>query len=253
MIKDLEELEVDPDTASLSGHNVLKEDVSVREAISANFGLGKLEETHVEQADLVRPLIYAEIAPDSFNLIDGHHRLAKADQQGIETLPAYFVYAHAAVNYLSSEEEYCQYVEYWNQKVEDYDRPDFPGIFCPIPAPQLERDLHGGHVWERLLLQMEECRRVELYNEGTWFTLFRLNGRIYCGEAEDHRHSIKCASPFAITKEAIGEAAHLFEDWQRSEKWDKSDRKERRKQIRKKLKHADVVMACVRVFSEYGI
>lgn len=45
----------------------------------------------------------------------------------------------------------------------------------------------------------------------------------------------------------------MFEDWQRSEKWDKSDQKERRKQIKKKLKHADVVMACVRVFSEYGI
>lgn len=100
---------------------------------------------------------------------------------------------------------------------------------------------------------MEECRRVELYNEGTWFTLFLLNGRIYCGEAEDHRPSIKCASPFAITKEAIGEAAYLFEDWQHSEKWDKSDRKERRKKIRKQLKHADVVMACVRVFSEYSI
>jgi len=213
MIKDLEEHEADPEAVALSWHNALKEEVSVKEAISANFGLGKLEEAHVEQADLTRPLIYAEIAPDSFNLIDGHHRLAKADQQGIETLPAYFVYAHAAVHYLSSADEYCRYVEYWNQKVEDYDQPEFPGIFCPIPAPQLERDLHGDHVWERLLLQMEECRRVELYNEGTWFTLFLLNGRIYYGEAEDHRPSIKCASPFAITKEAIGEAVHLFEDW----------------------------------------
>lgn len=40
MIKDLEELEADPEAAALSWHNVLKEDVSVKEAISANFGLG---------------------------------------------------------------------------------------------------------------------------------------------------------------------------------------------------------------------
>ena len=41
MIKDLEDLEANPDAAALSWHNVLKEDISVMEAISANFGLGK--------------------------------------------------------------------------------------------------------------------------------------------------------------------------------------------------------------------
>ena len=61
----------------------------------------------------------------------------------------------------------------------------------------------------------------------------------------------KCAVPVTVTEEMISKAAELFDEWQYFERWDKKDRKERRKNIRKQIRHADLIMACVRVFSEY--
>ena len=252
IISDLEQFEKDPDLFQSFKASVIKCDVIVDEAIKYNYGLKNLEESHVEQADLERPLIYAELAPDSYNLIDGNHRLAKAKQMGIDTLPAYFIPAHEVALYLSSEAEYCEYVKYWNSKVEDYDNdPNYQGLFCPVPTPGYERDMDDEGIWYRLLSELVACRRIEVYSEDSWFTLFRLNNKIFCGEAEAHAPSIKCVAPFAITKEMISKAALYFDEWQYFENWDKSDRKVRKKEVRKQIRHADIVMACVRVFSEY--
>jgi hypothetical protein len=71
------------------------------------FTCRELNEDYVKEADLDRPVILAEIAPDryemgmrvnpdiyyerGYNLIDGHHRVAKAHGLGIKTLKAYIV------------------------------------------------------------------------------------------------------------------------------------------------------------------
>lgn len=252
LISDLEQFEKDPESFRSFRASVIKRDVGVDEAISANFGLKDLEESHVEQADLARPLIYVELSPDNYNLIDGNHRLAKAKKTGVDKLPAYFIPAHEAALYLSSEAEYCEYVRYWNGKVEIYDvDPNYNGMFCPEPSPGYERDMDEESIWRRLISELAECRRIEVYSEGSWFTLFRLNGKVYCGESEAHMPSCKYTAPFAITKEMISKAARYFDKWNHSERWDKSDCKERRKDIRKQIRHADIIMACVRVFSEY--
>lgn len=86
--------------------------VSVDDVIDNCHGLGKMEEEHIQAADLERPLIFIELAPDSFNLIDGHHRLEKAKREGLTELPAWMVDAHAAIHYLGSEYEYSRYVGY---------------------------------------------------------------------------------------------------------------------------------------------
>jgi hypothetical protein len=93
----------------------------------------ELNEDFVHQADLNRPVILAEIAPDRFemgmgvnpniyyergyNLIDGHHRVAKAYKMGIKTLPAYILRMEQHINFLA--QGYKQYVEYWNDKLRD--------------------------------------------------------------------------------------------------------------------------------------
>ena len=252
IISDLEQFEKDPDAVRSFKASVIKRDINVAEAIRYNFGLGNLEKSHILQADIERPLIYVELAPDSYNLIDGNHRLAKAKQLGVEVLSAFFIQSHEAIRYLSSEAEYCDYVDYWNGKVEIYDTDtNYHGLFCPEPTLGYERDMDEERIWGRMMSELAACRRIELYSEGSWFTLFRLNDKVYCGESEAHAPSCKCAAPFAVTKDAISKAAVLFEEWQHYDRWDKRDRAERRRNIRKQIRNADIIMACVRVFSEY--
>jgi hypothetical protein len=86
---------------------------------------------YVEAADLNRPVILAEIAPDrlhhgyptiskdyysrGYNLIDGHHRLAKAKQNGTEKLKAFVVRMEQHIPFMI--EGFEEYVEYWNSKL----------------------------------------------------------------------------------------------------------------------------------------
>lgn len=70
-------------------------------------------------ADLNRPVILAEIAPGRYNLIDGHHRVAKARRDGVPSIPAYRVRCPEHVAFLTSTRGYEAYVEYWNSKVDD--------------------------------------------------------------------------------------------------------------------------------------
>ena len=57
----------------------LPEDVSVKDLHSFR----SLNESHVNAADIRRPVILAEIAPSRYNLIDGHNRVEKAHRMGI--------------------------------------------------------------------------------------------------------------------------------------------------------------------------
>jgi len=78
-----------------------------------------LNELTIRTADLSRPVILAEIAPGQYNLIDGHHRAARARREGVETIPAYRVPCPEHVAFMTSTRAYLTYVEYWNTKVDD--------------------------------------------------------------------------------------------------------------------------------------
>jgi hypothetical protein len=82
---------------------------------SQNAGLN---ERAVLAADLKRPVILAEIAPGRYNLIDGHHRVAKALRGGVPSIPAYRIRCPEHVAFLTSTRAYQAYVEYWNSKVD---------------------------------------------------------------------------------------------------------------------------------------
>jgi hypothetical protein len=93
------------------------------------------DDEYVELADLTRPIILAEIAPDRFefypdidladwkargyNLIDGHHRLEKAYRHGVERLPAYILSMEHHVGFIFRG--YKEYANYWNNKLLNYE------------------------------------------------------------------------------------------------------------------------------------
>ena len=91
------------------------------------------EDRYVEAADLTRPIVVAEIAPDyrdfvsdipeyhwtsrGYACIDGQHRIEKARRLGIQTLPAVVIRMEQHIPFLY--EGYDRYVEYWNGKLKD--------------------------------------------------------------------------------------------------------------------------------------
>ena len=96
-------------------------DFSVEEVVVDSLGLtsSNLDETTVQNADLSRPILLAEIAPGSFNVIDGNHRVGRVRRDGIKTLPAYRVGPSVHVPFMTEVAGYKSYVRYWNQKIRD--------------------------------------------------------------------------------------------------------------------------------------
>jgi len=103
-------------------------DYPVDQAVASQ---GSLERENIDQADLSRPIILLEIAPDcqlyqvreikldyvarGYVVADGYHRIAKAKEYGIQFLPAYLISMNQHFPFLCSGRE--QYIEYWNQKI----------------------------------------------------------------------------------------------------------------------------------------
>lgn len=75
-----------------------------------------------EAVDVDRPMILVEIAPDRYNLIDGHHRLEKARKRGMEFVPAFRVAPEQHMAFLITCAGYTAYIDYWNQKVKNIRR-----------------------------------------------------------------------------------------------------------------------------------
>ena len=91
------------------------------------------EDRYVETADMSRPVVIAEMAPDycdfipdfpendwyarGYVCIDGQHRIEKAARLGMETLPAVVLRMEQHIPFLYAGRD--QYVEYWNGKLKD--------------------------------------------------------------------------------------------------------------------------------------
>ena len=76
-----------------------------------------LDQSHVDSVDISRPVVLVEISPGIYNLIDGHHRMAKARRLGIEKMRAYKLNVHQHIAFLTSKKAYLSYVEYRNGKL----------------------------------------------------------------------------------------------------------------------------------------
>lgn len=91
------------------------------------------EDCYVETADLSRPIVVAEIAPDycdfipdfpendwyarGYVCIDGQHRIEKATRLEIESLPAVVLRMEQHNPFLYKG--YDRYTDYWNGKLKD--------------------------------------------------------------------------------------------------------------------------------------
>jgi hypothetical protein len=84
-----------------------------------DYGGSRLDEQTLRMADLSRPALMAEIAPGQYNLIDGHHRVARARRERALTVPARKIGCPEHVAFLTSTTAYEKYVEYWNGKVKE--------------------------------------------------------------------------------------------------------------------------------------
>src|SRR3990167_2046707 len=78
----------------------LPEEVSVKAA--RTFPSNNMDESTIQSANIMKPIILAEIAPDRFNVIDGNHRLEKAYRDGVSEILAYKVRAKQHVAFLTS-------------------------------------------------------------------------------------------------------------------------------------------------------
>ncbi len=70
-----------------------------------------------DTVDVNRPVILAEIAPNQYNLIDGHHRIEKARKLGMEHVSAFKITAQQHITFLTTSDAYSAYIDYWNCKI----------------------------------------------------------------------------------------------------------------------------------------
>jgi ParB-like nuclease domain len=87
-----------------------------------DYGGAGLDEESVRSADLSRPILMAEIPPGRYNVIDGHHRIAKARRVGEPSVPARKIRCPEHIPFLTSTVAYEKYVEYWNSKLKEMQR-----------------------------------------------------------------------------------------------------------------------------------
>ena len=82
-----------------------------------NYASSKITYEHLDSVDVSNPVILAEIAPDRYNLIDGHHRVAEAARHNLDTIKAYRLKTSQHMYFFISREGYEKFVEYWNSKI----------------------------------------------------------------------------------------------------------------------------------------
>jgi len=78
-----------------------------------------INEGYMEAVCNTDPVILAEIAPGRYNLIDGNHRMEKARRSGIENVMAFRIRMEQHIQFMTTQEGYVAYVEYWNSKLKD--------------------------------------------------------------------------------------------------------------------------------------
>lgn len=100
----------------IRNNNITCEEVLVKDF---SRGSSKFKESHLATVDVTRPIIVAEISPGRYNVIDGNHRMEQARRLGIEKLPAYKISPDQHLQFLTTEQGYLAYIEYWNSKLKE--------------------------------------------------------------------------------------------------------------------------------------
>ncbi len=83
------------------------------------YGAGVINEDHMPNVVLSKPVIQAEIRHDMFEIIEGHHRIEKAHREGVAFIDSYKLIGEQLPQYLTSVDRYKSYINYWNDKLQD--------------------------------------------------------------------------------------------------------------------------------------
>ncbi len=97
---------------------VIRERIDV-EKWRKNHCEGVINEKHMPNVVLSKPVIQAEIRHDMFEIIDGHHRIEKAYREGIPFVDSYKLMGEQLPQYLTRKESYISYINYWNSKLQE--------------------------------------------------------------------------------------------------------------------------------------
>jgi hypothetical protein len=76
-----------------------------------------IDEEYIDSIIIDEPVIFAEIAPDRYNLIDGNHRMEKAKRLGYKDIMAYKLSPVQHIMFLTNHSSYEKYINYWNDKL----------------------------------------------------------------------------------------------------------------------------------------
>ena len=175
---------------------------------------------HVKKADLERPIIFVEVAPDSYVLEDGRHRLCKAMKKKVDVLPAYFVKAEFADHFFTEQQMYLSHIGYWNGKIADYEFDDSYPYDRRFGQPLREwkgRTLERKALLDRIRAYFANRKRAEVelaLGEGQWFTVSynEETGKISASEAFDNP-SVRCSTIYRMDEEKLALALMNYQDW----------------------------------------
>ena len=94
---------------------IKKEKVSVKDILES---FSNINESHLQNVDIRMTIVFGEIAPGKYCLIDGHHRVERARRMSVEELWAYKIDIEYLQPFFISEEAYRKHIHYWNSKLE---------------------------------------------------------------------------------------------------------------------------------------
>ena len=213
--------------------------------------MSAMEEEHIKAADLERPIIFIEIAPDTYNLADGRHRICKAIKRKVKVLPAYFVRAEFAEHFLQDTEQYRTHCNYWNTKVADYEQDmkyPYDRRFMQPLREWTARTDSPQSVWRKIrdFFDHRKMAEVELDpGRGEWFSISYDAGEdTVCISKAFYNHSVRCSTVYRMDEEKLSLAMRNYSDWMQG---NREVRKEIAAEIGRGTKY---FMAFVRVFGE---
>jgi hypothetical protein len=97
--------------------NISTSRIDVTEHYSSKYAFANISQDHVNLVDINIPVIQAEINPNQYMIIDGHHRLVKAYYDGVKYMESYILKVNQHIPFFITVKSYKAFVKYWNSKV----------------------------------------------------------------------------------------------------------------------------------------
>ena len=95
---------------------VEKEKINVQEWVKPHWR-GSVTEEHLPTVDVSKSVIQAEIKPETYEIIDGNHRMERACRDGVEFIDSYKLRGEQLLLCFSDGRGYKAFAENWNSKL----------------------------------------------------------------------------------------------------------------------------------------